>query len=182
MMARLFFCLLATTLLIGACDGSKSRGPYVLQEVIDARLPLPLYYLDPDGKGAYSQLNETIYYFDLGDDLKLDIYFTILNSAESATRVSRITICAVCGLIGPTDEVIGKDVPISWAAEGIGSTCKVLSYATRNEFISGEAYQSCFFWMDEQGYKYKVYTIWPDDEAVKFINSLQKSAANTDSD
>src|SRR5262245_24538997 len=131
MTTRLFFSLLLISILMSACAGGQTKGPYSFEEATKAQLPLPLLYIDLKKESLYAQLNKTFYYFDLGDELRLEIYFTGLSPMASTTRVSRVTICTTCTPIGPTDEATGKQVSISWAAEAVGYTCKILPEATR---------------------------------------------------
>jgi hypothetical protein len=159
-------------MLLVACTNNVKQGPYSLDEAVDAELPLPLYYPDPQADAQYAHLGVTYYYFDWGDDLRLDAYFTVMGQDEQVVRVARMAICITCGLIGPPNEATGRQVLIDWADEGKGYTCRILSDATRNEFISGDAYKTCLVWGDEQGYRYKLYTVWSEDETVSFINSL----------
>lgn len=169
-------------ILLVACTNSViKQGPYSLDEAMDAEVPLPLYYPDPQEGILYSQLGVTYYYFDWGDDLSLDVYFTIEGYNDQAVRVARMSLCTTCNLIGPLQEATGRQVRIDWATEGRGYTCGILSDATRNEFIPGDAYETCLFWGDEQGYGYKLYSTWPEDETVNLINSLLViTSKNTD--
>ena len=171
---------LILAILLASCTDNATRGPYSLSEALDAGLPLPLYYPDPQADAQYSRLGATYYYFDLGDELRLDAYFTVEGSNDQLIRVARMSICTVCTLIGPPSEATGKQVLIQWAADSKGYTCGVLSDATSKEFVSGDAYQSCVFWIDKQGYGYKLYTIWSEDESVAFVNSLRQLSKNDD--
>ncbi len=142
---------------------TSSIGPLFLDEA-SSIVPLPVHYVDTDS------INE-VYYYSSSSELTLTTYFTTENSMGEDIRVARLSTFNLWA--GPLpDEITGKEVPITWTPKGIGQVCNILPRAGKDR-IPGEPYQSCLYWFDDsQHLQYKLYTIWPEDKAVEFVNSL----------
>jgi hypothetical protein len=154
------------------CTNNSVSGPYSLQEALDAQLPLPVYESSESVIG-YSLLKTVYYYFDLGSELRLDTYF-VTSDGDKVIRVARMSLYTANGQLIATDEAGNKTISIDWAQGNKGGNCKVLPSVMVNEYVSGEDYQSCLFWFDQELRQYKLYTVWTEDEAVTFANSLSR--------
>jgi hypothetical protein len=135
-------------------------------------LALPLYAARPESNSANAPLQTTYYLYDWGDGNRLDTYFS--ETSQSDQRVARLSIFSVSGQLVRTDETSGTEVPIAWSSTKLGGTCKLLVSEIGQEPLAGTAYRSCLFWIDPDGYGYKLYTIWPEADAVVFANSLTR--------
>jgi len=161
--------LLVILVLSSGCRKAV-RGPLSVNEVLKADVHLPIHYLDSDT--TYQGLDAIYYYFGGPPELRLDTYFTVEDSEGRTVRVARMSTFNLSGQLVNIDETKrNPTMPITWAKDG-GGGCKVSSDAYRNDRITGDSFQSCLYWLDEDLYQYKLYAVWPEEEAVDFVNSL----------
>lgn len=153
--------------------GVVVEGPLSINEILDIDVRLPIYHLNSNASTSYKDLDITYYYFsDSSPELRLDTYFTIENSEGKKVRLARMSTFNLSGQLVDIDETKGEPpTSIIWSQEG-GGACKVLPRAYRNDRITGDAFQSCLYWLDKDLNQYKLYTVWSEEEAVNFVNSL----------
>lgn len=150
----------------------KMRGPLTIEEISNVDVRLPVYYLDSDSIIGHEEIGVTYYYYNYQPEFHLVTYFSTENSEGEKSRVARMSTYNLNGQLVSTDETKGlPSKPIVWSKTG-GGACKVLPRAYDNERITGDPYQSCLFWMDKNLNQYKLYTVWNEEEAVNFANSL----------
>lgn len=164
--ARLLHILLAVLVICSGCREALSAD-----EVLDAGVRIPIHCLNPNADTSYKELDATYYYFD-DSEVRLVTYFTTENSKGQMVRIARMSTCLNCGQLVNVDETRGlPPAPITWA-KGTGGTCRAHPPAYRDDWITGDPFRSCLYWMDENGIQYKLYTVWSEEEAVNFANAL----------
>jgi hypothetical protein len=123
------------------------------------------------GDGS-KEINTTYYYYNTPPEYRLDTYFWIENSEGETFRVARMSTYNLNGQLVNTDETSGlPSRPMVWSKTG-GGLCKVLPRAYSGERIAGHPFQSCLFWLDKDLNQYKLYTVWPEEKAIDFVNQL----------
>ena len=168
---RPLILLLLVGLVLGACIGNSMKGPLSLDQAkVDVNVRLPLH--NPGSIADYSQITPKYYYFDGDSELRLDTYFTTNAEAGNSIRLARMSTFNVNGQLVIPEEVTGKEVQIVWAQGDSGGKCKILSNDLSHEPLAGDPYQSCLYWFGKDGYRYKLYSVWSEDEAVNFVNAL----------
>lgn len=169
--ARRVINILMLGLIASACTGNAVKGPLSLNEAKnDNNIRLTLHYPDPSTE--YSSFVGTYYYFDGNSELQLDAYFTSKDPQGELIRVAKLSTFNVNGQLVIPEEIVSGQVDIEWAQGSRADKCKVLSYGIRDEPITGNPYQSCLYWFGMDGFRYKLYTIWPESETTRFANSL----------
>jgi len=133
---------------------------------------LPLYTSNSEAGGSYANLKTTYYLFRWDTDYRLDIYFSATDDGETDNRVARLLIYSAGGQLVNLGETVGELIPIVWSSNEQGSTCNVVASETEKDQVSGQAYRSCLFWIDKDGYGYKLYTVWSVADATVFANGL----------
>jgi hypothetical protein len=165
---RLLQALLAILVLSSSCKGEAKA--LSVDEVVSAGVRVPIYY--PDPSSGYAELEVVYYYSDDSSEVLLTTYFLTKDSNSQIARVARMSTFNLNGQLVNTDETKeDPSVPITWAKDG-GGACKVFSQVYRNDRITGGRFQSCLYWLDEDLNQYKLYTVWSEEEAVNFANSL----------
>jgi hypothetical protein len=160
-------------LVLSGC-GRSAKSPLSIDEALSEGVLVPVHHLASDSATDYENLDVVYYYyFDSSPEVRLDTFFTLENSEGGRVRVARMSTYNLNGQLVNTDETKGgPPVSITWAREGKGFPCKVLSRAYRNDSISGDPFRSCLYWLDEDLYQYKFYSVWSLEETVRFVNSL----------
>jgi hypothetical protein len=167
-MVVLGICLTALLFHPGCRTTTKGLS---IEEVLNANIQVPVYYLDTSADATPAEFDTTYYYFDDSSEIYLYAYFTTKDVEGQTIRVARLMTCSLCGQLVNIDETKGElPAPITWSKGG--GACTVTSEADRIDQFEGERYQSCLYWMDEDLYAYKLYTVWSEEEAVEFANSL----------
>ncbi|MCP4537122.1 MAG: hypothetical protein GY832_08235 [Chloroflexi bacterium] len=162
---------LAILVLSSGCRKAV-RGPLSIDEVLKANVCLPIHHLEINPNTSCQELDTTYYYFGNPPELRLDTYFTIETSEGETVRVARMSTFNLNGQVVNIDETKGNPTTlITWAKDG-GGVCKIFSDAYRNDRITGDSFQSCLYWLDQDLNQYKFYSVWPEKEAVDFVNSL----------
>ena len=160
--------LLAAIVLLCGCD--REPRPLSIDKVLNANIPVPIHRTGPDSD--YRELRTTYYYSEGSSEMLLTTYFFIKNSEDQNICVARMITCRHCGQLVNIDEVRGQALSsISWA-RGATGICSVYSSTYESDSFDVSPFQSCLYWFDENGNAYKLYTIWPKEEAVNFANSL----------
>jgi hypothetical protein len=165
--------LLIALFLLCSCGGRLRE--LSVDDVLDANILTPVHRPDPSSDHGDLRL---VYYY-LGDysEVLLVTYFLEEDSENQEVRVARMFTCRNCD--GPyPDEIQGKAASsVTWARGGTG-VCRVANIdhehlaAYERDYVDGEPFQSCLFWVDENGIIYRLYTVWQEDESVDFANSL----------
>jgi hypothetical protein len=144
------------------------EGPFTPEQVRSTGLRVPLYSVDPSSTG-YRTVHFTR---NFGDFVQITTYF--VDDAQPSTAVALITTYTVFSGFEAGQET----VQIKWGAgeaayvcdPSTGSSASVVPSMTVPDF------RSCIYWMDSEGYFVRFQSIWTQDEAVDFINSLSAAA------
>jgi hypothetical protein len=167
--------ILTTTIIISLfvdCLPAK-RNPLSLHELQNTEIRVPIHYLNADSEYAY--LNAIYYYSGDSSEEILTTYFTTENAEGQTALLARMMTCRYCGQLAQPGEGEGKVEPsISWAkGEDVG-VCDAYSDDLINPPITGEPFESCLYWLDEDLNDYKLYSMWSEDEAASFAESLSE--------
>jgi hypothetical protein len=167
------WCLpLLVTILVVQCSSYPERVPLTLEQAIKAEVQLPLYVLKPERDARLEVENVVYYYFDFTSEIILDAYFTVQKTPGGDTRVAKLSVFNATGSLVISEETKPGEFSLDWAAQRRGYICKALPHSSRNDLISGDGYQSCLYWLGKERYQYKLYTVWPEDEAIQFVSLL----------
>lgn len=165
--------LLAISAILALFAGCASGSPEGLsfEEIQRVDLRVPVHHPDSATVSTYGELSAT-YFYSEPSEVMLVTYFTTENSEHQIIQVARLTTCLHCGQLVDTNATRGDSVtPVVWASGTTGSCRPEFDTIAYERFV-GEPFQSCLYWMDEQGFAYKLYTIWSEEMAVAFANSL----------
>ena len=172
MIKHCLVCISILLFIIGCTD--TEHKPLSVYEIMEVNIPiLPIYHLPAD---IYPNLEEVYYFYGEpgSSELRLDTYFLAKNSMSQKVRVARLSTFYLSGQFISVDETKG-DLPedIIWAKDG-GSSCKVLPSQAYyfDYFVDQRTFQSCLYWLDKDLFQYKFYSVWPEKDAVEFVNSL----------
>lgn len=174
--ARLFFrlSLLLPIIFTSACYSLEISGPLALSEVrAVASEFFPVHY--PNSFAIErKEVGVVYYYFDNDSELRLDTYFTMEDSKDGNIRVAKMSTYNVATALVTPGETTDMIADVDWAQDGEAYICQALSLGER-DLVAGPPYQSCMYWFDQDGWRYKIYTIWPDNKMVALVNSLSIS-------
>ena len=163
-------------LLVGVAvvDALWTRGQDMsLDEALAADLPLPVYTLDPARQDIQAPLTARYFYYNLGDEHRLETYFYAGAAEGDSGPVAALVNTTLPDL--EDKELIAPTTAIQWAAAGSGHTCEVWGWFERAE-VGPTTYQSCLYWQANGSY-YKFYAAWPEDETIQAVNALQAASA-----
>jgi hypothetical protein len=173
----LTLAVVMVSLLASACVPDSS-GTYSLEEALEALqadIRLPIYALNPDGDSQYQQIDASYRYIDGYSERYLVTSFTEVTPEGEKIPVAEMMTCSLCSPIGLPEEATGGRVPNPWAVSDEAFTCKTWSERPELEPVTYDPYESCLFWMEEDHYWSKLYTIWSDeDQIVSFLESLNR--------
>jgi hypothetical protein len=170
--------VLVLVLLVGAAvvDALWTRDQDMsLDEALAAELPLPIYSLDHTRLGFEAPIMAHYFYFDLGDEYRLETYFYVGDADNESGPVAVLVNTTLPDLMD--NELIEQTAAIQWAEEGSGHTCEVWAWFERAEVVGPAAYQSCLYWK-ANGRHYKFYAVWPEVDAIRAVNALEAVPAN----
>lgn len=148
-------------------------GPLNYQQVLDIS-PLPIHIANKDSKFEY--LQEVYYFYDYHPELTLRTYFISKDKNNKKIHVAKMLTYNIKSRLTPQEKT-GKTVIINWSPPQIADVCNVLADANRGDELPGLPYKTCFSWVDEK-YQYLLYTTWPEDESLDFVNSLVQLKPN----
>jgi hypothetical protein len=133
-------------------------------------MPQPIYAIDEPFEG--DQITTHYRLYDNSDGTA-DTYF-IVNGTDEMVILARLRICAGCSLIGSPREVEGGItvfLPAPFVLEAY--TCNVVRQALQPETEEEPEYRTCMYWMDQNNYGYKLYTVWDLETTVRFLGQLE---------
>ena len=166
--ARLVQILLTVLVLLFGCKGGERQ--LSIDEVLSANALVPIHY--PVPASDYGEMETVYYYSDDSSEVFLVTYFLAEDSEGRVVRVARMSTCRYCGQLVDIDETRGEaPFSIAWAEGGTGA-CRAHPPSHKDDLFGGEPFQSCLYWLDEDGYQYKLYTVWSEEEAIDFANTL----------
>ena len=149
-------------------------------EVLEADLQVPAHRLNADSDDAFKDMNAIYYYSGDSSESLLYTFFTYQDAQGQIARVARLMTCNYCGQLVNVDETKGEPVvPITWAKRG-GGACRITSEPYRFDPFDGDSYESCLYWMDDSLNGYKLYTVFSEEKAVNFANSLSPAKQESD--
>jgi hypothetical protein len=166
---KLLQALMLVVVLSSGCGGASALSR---DELLSTDVRVPVHHISPNSSSDYKKLDTTYYYSDDSSEALLITYFIAKNSEGQAVRVARMSTCRHCGQLVNIDETRGQaPAPIIWASGDTGA-CRAYPPTYRSDPFVGDAFQSCLYWLDEDLNQYKLYTVWSEEEAVDFANSL----------
>jgi hypothetical protein len=169
-MKLLALFLLACIALIACVGNIPERQLSLEQAKSDLQIHLPVRY--PDPATSYAAVSTNYYYYDRDSELQLDTYFVSVDQDGNSTRVAKMSTYNVAGQLVTPEEIMNGEVQIKWAQGETARKCKVILLDHKQEPIPGGAYQTCLYWFGQDGYRYKMYSTWSEDETANFVNTL----------
>lgn len=149
----------------------RTYGPYSLEEARNREIFHPLYHPSAETESLVGSLELTYYlYVELGEG-EIDVYFTNPGEGDQPERVARM-LTYHARSAGAT--IYQSKVPIRWAYGSFGKRCAP-SVEYNPDKITGLPYQTCITWSGFFDGPYVLYTIWPEEKTLQFIDSFVKA-------
>ena len=147
------------------------HSPFSVEEASKIEGLPPLYRPAPHSNTPYANLDLIHYYYANLAELILEVYFVDTGPNSEPNRVAKIVVFRhVTPRINYLDK---QQIRVTWQDRDFVELCGIDSNEEDydRDGLAGEHYQSCVYWRLDGDF-YVLYTIWPEDETVDFINSL----------
>jgi hypothetical protein len=167
-MNRLGPILLTAVILMSACR----EKPEVLS-VDEAMTAVPSMIFQAQSPFEGKEVS-SFYRLSESSEGIIDTYFTIESLDGTMIRLAKLRYCAACALIGSSTELENSSsVYVTGSINQEVNVCRITEEAYRAEVFSGDQYNTCLYWIDDEGHGYKLYSTWELKETVEFLENLE---------